>query len=106
MTSTLRAARPRPRACQWAAAAQRELYLDLQWLTQPPGWTPLRNCGVQVSVRQHSADPRLRIGGDWHLSMPLPGGDLLLAVGDVAGHGLPAAAEMVRLRYAMASFAT
>ena len=111
-TSTMHPARARhaagtgARDCAWAAAMQRQLAVDLQWLVQPAGWTPLGDCGVQVTVRSHSADPRLRIGGDWHLSMPLPGGDLLVAVGDVAGHGLPAAAAMVRLRYAMASFAT
>jgi len=99
-------ARTDPDSCAWTRAVQRQLALDLHWLVQPPGWRPLRDCGVQVAVRCRSADPRLRIGGDWHLSMPLPDGDLLLAVGDVAGHGLPAAAEMVRLRYAMASFAT
>jgi serine phosphatase RsbU (regulator of sigma subunit) len=37
--------------------------------------------------------------------MPLADGDILLAVGDVAGHELTAAAEMIRMRYAMASLA-
>jgi len=92
--------------CASVAAMQRQFFIDLQWLVQPAGWTSVGDCGVQVTVRSHSADPRLCIGGDWHLSMPLPNGDLLLAVGDVAGHGLPASAAMVRLRYAMASFAT
>jgi serine phosphatase RsbU (regulator of sigma subunit) len=98
-------ARPDPRARPWTHALQRQLIPGLPWLAQPPGWTPLEACGVLVTVRYHSADPRLRIGGDWYLSMPLAGGDLLLAVGDVAGHGLTAAAEMVRLRCAMASLA-
>jgi serine phosphatase RsbU (regulator of sigma subunit) len=99
-------ASPLARACAWTRAGQWQLGLDLPWQVRQPGWTPLGDCGVQVAVRCHSADPTLRIGGDWHLSMPLPGGDLLLAVGDVGGHGLPAAVEMLRLRYAMASFAT
>jgi serine phosphatase RsbU (regulator of sigma subunit) len=38
--------------------------------------------------------------------MPLANGDLLLAIGDVAGHGLPAAAGMIGLRDAMATLAT
>jgi serine phosphatase RsbU (regulator of sigma subunit) len=77
----------------------------MPWLVKPSGWTPLGTCGVQVAVRYHGADARLQTGGDWYLTMPMAGGDLLLAVGDVEGHGLDAAAEMVRLRYAMASFA-
>lgn len=84
---------------------QRPPALDLQWLIQQAGWTPLAAYGVQVAVRFCSADPESASGGDWYLSMPLAGGDLLLAVGDVTGHGLAAAAEMVRLRHAMASFA-
>jgi hypothetical protein len=104
MTS-MRTARLNSRACPWILAPQRQPVLDLQWLTQPLGWTPLGACGIQVAVRYRSADPRMQVGGDWYLSMPLSGGDLLLAVGDVAGHGLTAAAEMVRLRYAMASLA-
>jgi serine phosphatase RsbU (regulator of sigma subunit) len=79
--------------------------MTLGWLVQPPGWTPMDACGVKVAVRCHSADPALGAGGDWYLSMPLSDGDLLLAVGDVAGHGLTAAAEMIRVRYAMASLA-
>jgi serine phosphatase RsbU (regulator of sigma subunit) len=78
---------------------------DLAWLVQSHGWTSLDACGVQVTVGYRCADPGQRAGGDWYLSMPLAHGDLLLAVGDVAGHGLEAAAEMVRIRHAMASLA-
>ena len=51
------------------------------------------------------ADRRARVGGDWHQIVPLPDGDLLLAVGDVAGHGLAAAATMAQLRHALAGLA-
>ena len=96
----------RPRQhCLTIQEPQREPARDLGWLVQSPGWTPLDACGMLVTVRYRSADPRLDCGGDWYLSMPLAGGDLLLAVGDVAGHGLEAAAEMARIRYAMASLA-
>ena len=97
---------PRQRDCPPTVPRSRQVADDLPWLAQPSGWTPLANCGVQVAVRYHSADSELRTGGDWYLAMPLAGGDLLLAVGDVAGHGLTAAPEMARLRYAMAAFAT
>lgn len=104
MTSA-RAARPSPRTCPWTLAPQHQMFFDLELLAQSPGWTPLGACGIHVAVRCRSADSRMRAGGDWHLSMPMRGGDLLLAIGDIAGHGLTAAAEMVRLRYAMASLA-
>jgi hypothetical protein len=73
MKTTARERRPRtvPRACPWTAAQQHSMVRDLQWLIQPPGWTSLGACGVQVAVRYHSAEPGLRVGGDWHLSMPL-----------------------------------
>ncbi|WP_418960819.1 ATP-binding SpoIIE family protein phosphatase [Streptomyces tritici] len=38
------------------------------------------------------------VGGDWYDVMALPGGRTALMVGDVMGHGLPAAATMGRLR--------
>jgi serine phosphatase RsbU (regulator of sigma subunit) len=59
--------------------------------------------GVRLSVRCTSADRGLHIGGDWYITMPLPGGDLLLAVGDARGHGAVAAGAMLRLRFAMAA---
>jgi serine phosphatase RsbU (regulator of sigma subunit) len=38
--------------------------------------------------------------GDWYDVSPLPDGQLLVGVGDAAGHGLPAAALMAELRNA------
>ncbi|MGW7098108.1 SpoIIE family protein phosphatase [Streptomyces sp. NPDC054883] len=38
------------------------------------------------------------VGGDWYDVIPLPGDELALLVGDVMGHGVPAAAAMGRLR--------
>jgi GAF domain-containing protein len=46
------------------------------------------------------AETRYGIGGDWYDAMPLPGGRILLIVGDVAGHGLDAAIAMGQLRSA------
>jgi serine phosphatase RsbU (regulator of sigma subunit) len=61
--------------------------------------------GVRVGVRYLAADRTARIGGDWYLMMPLPGGNVLLAVGDVMGHGRAAAVTMIRVRAAMARLA-
>jgi serine phosphatase RsbU (regulator of sigma subunit) len=55
--------------------------------------------GMRVAIRYRAADQTAGIGGDWYLADPLPGGGLLLAVGDVAGHGLPSAGTMVQLRH-------
>jgi serine phosphatase RsbU (regulator of sigma subunit) len=56
-------------------------------------------------VRYLAADRTARLGGDWYLMMPLPGGSVLLAVGDVMGHGRAAAVTMIRVRAAMARLA-
>jgi serine phosphatase RsbU (regulator of sigma subunit) len=61
--------------------------------------------GVRVGVRYAVARHAGPVGGDWYLSTPLPGGDVMLAVGDVMGHGRPAAATMMRLRAAMTRLA-
>jgi serine/threonine-protein kinase RsbW len=39
------------------------------------------------------------LGGDWYDAQLLPDGSLLLGVGDVAGHGVAAAAQMGELRH-------
>ncbi|MFI7413161.1 SpoIIE family protein phosphatase [Streptomyces sp. NPDC049627] len=44
------------------------------------------------------------VGGDWFDVIPLPGSRVALAVGDVVGHGLHAAATMGRLRTAVHNF--
>ncbi|MCF3135159.1 SpoIIE family protein phosphatase [Streptomyces olivochromogenes] len=46
------------------------------------------------------------VSGDWFDVIPLPGGRVALAVGDVVGHGLHAAATMGRLRTAVHNFTT
>ncbi|MFI0357333.1 SpoIIE family protein phosphatase [Actinomadura sp. 9N407] len=54
--------------------------------------------GLGFAVRSLAAESAARIGGDWFVSRPLPDQRTLLAIGDVAGHGLPAAAAMARTR--------
>ncbi|WP_436535350.1 PP2C family protein-serine/threonine phosphatase [Actinoplanes sp. HUAS TT8] len=83
---------------------QRQTIRALQQTMQPArGSADI--AGLRVAVRCTSAEPDLQIGGDWYLAMPLPDGDLILAVGDTTGHGLAAAGVMLRLRYAMAALA-
>jgi serine phosphatase RsbU (regulator of sigma subunit)/anti-sigma regulatory factor (Ser/Thr protein kinase) len=45
------------------------------------------------------------LGGDWYDVFELPGGRVVLAVGDVVGHGMVAAAVMAQLRTAVRAYA-
>ena len=94
-----------PPVARRALAHQRDVNRRLQYAILPrrePG--PAVN-GMRIAVRYEGADHSVDVGGDWYLSEPLPGGGLLLAVGDVVGHGLAATATMVRLRNAAAGLA-
>jgi serine phosphatase RsbU (regulator of sigma subunit)/DNA-binding response OmpR family regulator/anti-sigma regulatory factor (Ser/Thr protein kinase) len=51
--------------------------------------------------RTHDID----VGGDWYDVVVMPGGRILLAVGDVVGHGERAAAAMGQLRNALRAYA-
>jgi serine phosphatase RsbU (regulator of sigma subunit) len=61
--------------------------------------------GLRAAVRYQPAEEVARVGGDWFDLVRLPGDRTLLAVGDVAGHGMPAAATMARLRHALSALA-
>ena len=56
-----------------------------------------------LGARYLAGTAALRIGGDWYDSQMLTDGTVALAVGDVAGHGVEAAAQMGELRSAMAA---
>ncbi|GBE65412.1 hypothetical protein MFM001_18740 [Mycobacterium sp. MFM001] len=59
-----------------------------------------------VAATYQPAGEALRVGGDWYLVTPLDRpGQLAISVGDVVGHGLPAAIVMSRLRAAVAAAA-
>jgi len=59
--------------------------------------------GVTLSTRYYAA--RNEVGGDWYDVIELPGGLLGVAIGDVVGHGVKAAALMGQLRTALHSYA-
>ncbi len=54
--------------------------------------------GLKVSADYAPAVDARGVGGDWYDVVALPSGRTALVVGDVMGHGLPAAATMGRLR--------
>jgi hypothetical protein len=55
---------------------------------------------VFLGAHYAPAETRYGIGGDWYDAVLLPGGRILLIVGDVAGHGLDAAVTMGQMRSA------
>jgi serine phosphatase RsbU (regulator of sigma subunit)/integral membrane sensor domain MASE1 len=60
---------------------------------------------VAVAAIYRASDERLEVGGDWYETLTLPGDRIGVAVGDVVGHGLAAAAAMGQLRTAVAALA-
>lgn len=54
--------------------------------------------GLRVHAHYAPAVDAHGVGGDWYDVVALPSGRTALVVGDVTGHGLPAAATMGRLR--------
>ncbi|MCM6775048.1 SpoIIE family protein phosphatase [Nocardia sp. CDC159] len=65
-----------------------------------------RSTGAVVSGVYQPAGEAMRVGGDWYLAAPLEDPARLgISVGDVVGHGLPAAIVMSRLRAALAATA-
>ena len=60
---------------------------------------------VALAARYVPAPGELQVGGDWYDVMQLQGGLIGLAIGDVAGHGLQAAATMGQLRMALRAYA-
>ncbi|MET8837981.1 SpoIIE family protein phosphatase [Micromonospora sp. NPDC004540] len=54
--------------------------------------------GVELAARYLPAADRVEVGGDWYDAFVQPDGDLVAAIGDVAGHDIEAAATMGQLR--------
>jgi serine phosphatase RsbU (regulator of sigma subunit) len=86
-------------------AAERHVVLELQRAILPLHDEPFRLPGLRVAVRYLPASAASRVGGDWYITAEMPAGHVLVALGDVGGHGLAAAAGMARLRGALAGLA-
>ena len=61
--------------------------------------------GTATAARYLPGGDGERVGGDWYDAVLQPDGRLLLAIGDVAGHGIGAASEMGQLRSALRAYA-
>jgi serine phosphatase RsbU (regulator of sigma subunit) len=86
-------------------AEERHVALELQRAILPLHDEPFDLPGLRTMVRYLPASPAGRVGGDWYVTADMPGGHVLIAIGDVAGHGLAAAAGMARLRGALSGLA-
>ncbi|WP_406864594.1 SpoIIE family protein phosphatase [Streptomyces sp. HUAS MG47] len=83
------------------AEMRRQLALQLQQAIVPevPGVQELPG-DLEVAARYRPAGEEYQVGGDWYDVLPLPSGRILVAVGDIAGHGIDSVTGMVALRNA------
>ena len=61
--------------------------------------------GYEIGALYAAADVDTEIGGDWYDAFALRDGRIMLAVGDVSGHGVEAARLMAKLRHATRAYA-
>lgn len=61
--------------------------------------------GLEMTVRYEPAPDASQVGGDWYDAFPMSDGSTALAVGDVVGHDLEAAAGMAQLRNMLRAYA-
>jgi serine phosphatase RsbU (regulator of sigma subunit) len=80
------------------AAEEHELALRLQRAIMPTDVRLVETCGVDIAVRCRPAKAAYLVAGDWYDALQLPDGELLIVVGDIAGHGIDAVTGMVAAR--------
>jgi PAS domain-containing protein len=101
----LAATRDRLVGAEQQAAERHRLARQLQRAIMPPTAHPVYSAGLRVAVRYRPAEEDQRVGGDWYDAVVLPDDQVLLTVGDIAGHGIAAATDMVVLRNALRGLA-
>lgn len=82
---------------------QRRIAESLQRSLLPQGLPEVPH--VDFGARYLAGSAGLQVGGDWYDVLPLPDGRVAFALGDVVGKGLPAAAAMGQVRYALQAYA-
>ena len=86
-------------------AEEHLLALRLQQAIMPPDEEPVEAAGIDVAVRYRPVGEGHLVGGDWYDALLLPSKDVLLVVGDVAGHGIDAVTGMVAARNSLRGLA-
>ena len=89
------------RTREMTALAEHRLAAQLQHMIQPVPRAPFPLPGLEVMVRYLPAESAAQVGGDWYHAQELADGRVILAVGDVAGHGIGAASGMAHLRFSL-----
>jgi serine phosphatase RsbU (regulator of sigma subunit)/PAS domain-containing protein len=87
------------------AESERQLAALLQQVIMPTGAVPDDVPGVEVIARYRPASAAAGVGGDWYGVTHLNDGRVLMHIGDVAGHGFPAATAMAQLYPALQGLA-
>ncbi|MFF3322580.1 SpoIIE family protein phosphatase [Streptomyces sp. NPDC002889] len=87
------------------ATLRHRLVLQLQQAIVPEMPSLQKLPGLGAAARYRPAAHEYRVGGDWYDVLPLPSGEVLVAVGDIAGHGIDSATGMVALRNALRGLA-
>ncbi|MBN6040555.1 SpoIIE family protein phosphatase [Amycolatopsis sp. 195334CR] len=87
------------------SAERNRLALHLQRAIMPTAPDPVATAGLRVAVHYRPAENDQLVGGDWYDAVMLPSKQILLSVGDIAGHGIEAATGMVVLRNALRGLA-
>jgi serine phosphatase RsbU (regulator of sigma subunit)/PAS domain-containing protein len=80
------------------AAEEHRLAMRLQQAITPQSSEPMAAAGLDVAARYRPAGPGSLVSGDWYDTVLLPSKEVLVAVGDIAGHGLDAVTGMVTAR--------
>ncbi|MET9634540.1 SpoIIE family protein phosphatase [Lentzea sp. NPDC006480] len=88
------------------AAERNRLTLQLQQVIMPPTHPTIDAFGLHIAVRYRPAAQEELVGGDWYDAVVLPTKQVLVAVGDITGHGIKGATGMVVLRNALRGLAT
>jgi PAS domain-containing protein len=87
------------------AADERRLAVRLQEAIIPPSSDLTETAGLDVAARYRPAARDHLVSGDWYDTVLLPAGQVLLAIGDIAGHGIDAVTGMVSLRNGLRALA-
>ncbi|HEY3906459.1 MAG TPA: SpoIIE family protein phosphatase [Streptosporangiaceae bacterium] len=87
------------------AEEEHRLALRLQHAITPRSSHLAEAAGLDVAARYRPAGQGHLVSGDWYDTVLLPSGQIMLVVGDVAGHGIDAVTGMVALRNCMRGLA-
>lgn len=91
---------------QLSLLAEHRVASRLQQIILPLPDDPFDLQGLRVLVQYLPAELSSRVGGDWYMATTDTTNAPICGIGDVAGHGLPAATAMAELRYALNAWIT